>query len=184
MPNLIPTGSVADRIHYIRGLKVMVDDDLARVYGVTTKRLNQQVHRNKERFPRDFMFQLTHEETNSLRLQSATFKITGRGQYRKYRPYVFTEHGAVMVSAVLRTSTAIEASIQIARAFVQLRQILAGNVALAGKLKELESKLTVHDHQIVAIFQAIRELIAYSGPFRTSIRDSERDSGAFRTRLP
>src|SRR5580698_9461059 len=102
--NFLPL-AIQKRIYFIRGHKVMIDEDLAIVYGVTTKRLNQQVHRNRERFPENFMFQLTGPEASALRLQNATLN-KGRGMHRKYQPYVFTEHGAIMVSAVLKTKIA------------------------------------------------------------------------------
>ena len=165
----IANRNLSNRIHFIRGHKVMLDHDLAEVYGVTTKRLNQQVQRNKERFPDDFMFQLTAIEVDSLRLQSATLKPTLRGKHRKYRPYAFTEHGAVMVSAVLRTTVAIQASIEIARAFVRLRQILSEHKELTQKLKELESRITVHDDHLAAIFKAIRDLMDPPTPRKRKI---------------
>src|SRR5690242_6521283 len=124
---------IASRIFLVRGHKVMVDQDLAKVYGVSTKRLNQQVQRNLKRFPSDFMFRVTPEEADSLRLHFATLDRPGRGQHRKYRPYVFTEHGAVMVSAILKTPVAIEASIYIARAFNDLRRLLGSHRELAEK---------------------------------------------------
>lgn len=150
---------LSDRIHLFRGHKVMLDFDLAKVYGVTTKRLNQQVQRNEERFPEDFMFQLTVDEADSLRLQFATLKPKARGGHRKYLPYAFTEHGAVMVSAVLRTPIAIQASIQIARAFVKLRELVSTQKELAKKIYALERKTEFHDLQIHEIFDAIRALM-------------------------
>lgn len=142
----------------IRGQKVMLDEDLAAVYGVTTKRLNEQVRRNKDRFPEDFMFQLTKAEHDALRSQIATSKV-GRGG-RRYRPYAFTEHGAVMLASVLNTSIAVQASIHVVRAFIRLREMLAGNAELARKLDQLERKYAQHDVQIQAIFDAIRKLMA------------------------
>ena len=135
----------------------MLDVDLAGIYGVSTKRLNQQVQRNKKRFPDDFAFQLTSQEAESLRLQFATSN-KGRGG-RRYFPFVFTEHGTVMLSAVLHTPTAIEASIQIARAFVRLREMISAHKELAAKLGELERKVEGHDEHIQSLFDAIRELM-------------------------
>lgn len=157
MKSLLPLDSIERRIYLLRGHKVMLDTDLAQIYGVSTKRLNQQVSRNKKRFPTDFMFQLTARETQSLRLQSATSKA-GRGG-RRYAPYAFTEHGAVMLSSVLNTPVAIEASVQIARAFVKLREMVSAHKALARKLEELERRVSHHDEHLQSIFDAIRELM-------------------------
>jgi hypothetical protein len=150
---------ITNRIFLIRGHKVMVDEDLARIYGVTTKRLNQQVYRNLQRFPSDFMFQLTQEEADALRLHFATLNRRGRGRHRKYLPYVFTEHGAVMVSAVLKTSVAIQASIHIARAFSELRRLLGSHRELAQKLEQLERR---YDSQFKEVFDAIRQLMQHT----------------------
>ncbi|HAM35374.1 MAG TPA: DNA-binding protein [Elusimicrobia bacterium] len=158
MKHLIPADHIEQKIHLLRGHRVMLDSDLALIYGVTTKRLNQQVYRNKERFPADFMFRLTPEERDSLRLQIATLK-TGRGQHQKYLPYAFTEHGAVMLSAVLRTPIAVSASIQIVRAFNRLRQMALAHKDLAVALAELARRVTGHDEQFQAVFDAIRELM-------------------------
>lgn len=128
---------VEQNILLIRGHRVMLDADLAKLYGVTTKRLNEQVQRNKKRFPSDFMFQLTLEDVERLRSQFATLK-TGRGQHRKYRPYVFTEQGVAMLSSVLHSERAIQVNIAIMRAFVQLREMIGSNKGLARRLNELE----------------------------------------------
>ena len=171
--HLIPIDQVERRIYFIRGQRVMLDSDLAKIYGVSTKRLNEQVSRNRKRFPEDFMFQLTKEEADSLRLQNATLEEwlrshfatldRGRGKYRKYLPFVFSEHGTVMLSAVLHTPIAIEASIQIARAFVRLREMVASNKKLTHKLAELERKLEhklgIHDKHIRSLFEAINQLM-------------------------
>ncbi len=141
------------RILLVRGHNVMLDSDLAELYRVSTKRLNEQVRRNHERFPEDFMFQLTSKE--ALRSQSATSK-RGRGG-RRYRPYAFTEHGAVMLASVLNSAVAVQASIQVVRAFIRLREILASHKELARKLAELERK---YDKQFKVVFDAIRELMA------------------------
>ncbi|MBI4209085.1 MAG: ORF6N domain-containing protein [Deltaproteobacteria bacterium] len=158
MTQMIPSKHIEELILLIRGQKVLLDENLARLYGVTTARLNQQVKRNSERFPEDFMLQLTEEEFKSLMLQNATSK-KGRGGRRK-RPYAFTEHGAIMLASVLNSPTAIRASIQVVRAFVQLREILATHKDLGRKLEELESKLGGHDAAIRNIFQTIRQLLA------------------------
>ncbi len=154
MNKLVLFKNIGNRIYFIRNHRVMIDEDLADVYGVSTKRLNQQVHRNLRRFPPDFMFQLTPREAEFLRLQNATSK-RGRGG-RRFLPYVFTEHGAIMVSAVLNTSVAITASIQIARAFVKIRELLATHKDLARKLEDLEKK---YDTKFKVVFNALRELM-------------------------
>ncbi len=166
MKSLVPVEHIEQRIYLMHGLKVMLDADLARIYGVTTKRLNQQVRRNLKRFPQDFMFQLTKEEADSLRLQNATLNSIGRGRHRKYRPYVFTEYGAVMLSSVLSTRIAVEASVQIARAFVKLRELLNTHRELAAKLEAIERRLSSHDaelgeqaDQLRAVFKAIHRLM-------------------------
>ena|ERR1019366_2095753 len=132
----------------------MLDSDLAKIYGVSTKRLNQQVQRNLRRFPVDFMFRLSAVEAESLRLHNATSKAKRGG--RRFLPFVFTEHGAIMVSAILQTTTAIEASIQIARAFNKLRELLTTHKELAKKLEELEKR---YDSQFKVVFDAIRKLM-------------------------
>ena len=116
------------------------DADLAALYDVPTKRLNEQVRRNAERFPGDFMFALSQEEWDALRSQFATLK-TGRGQHRKYLPFAFTEHGAIMAATVLNSPRAVEVSIYVVRAFVQLRELLAGHKELAKRLNELETRM-------------------------------------------
>ena len=152
----IPDERIADAILLVRGQKVMLDSDLASLYGVTTKRLNQQVKRNIEWFPADFMFQLTAEENEALRLQIATLK-GGRGQHRKYPPYVFTEHGAIMAASVLNSPRAIQVSVHVVRAFVRLREVLATHKDLARKLEDLEKK---YDAQFRVVFDAFRQLMA------------------------
>jgi hypothetical protein len=152
----IPDERIAAAILLARGQKVILDSDLAGLYGVTTKRLNQQVKRNHERFPADFVFQLNAEEHEALRLQIATLK-SGRGEHRKYPPYVFTEHGAIMAASVLNSPRAIQVSVHVVRAFVRLREVLATHKDLARKLEELEKK---YDAQFSAVFDAIRQLMA------------------------
>jgi len=142
----IPLQKVESLIFALRGMKVILDSDLAGIYGTETKRLNEQVKRNSERFPADFCFKLTQEEwrnVESLRSQNATLK-KGRGRHRKYFPYVFTEHGAIMAANVLKTKRAVQMSIFVVRAFVRLREIAFANRELAEKLKELEQKVGKH----------------------------------------
>jgi hypothetical protein len=148
---------IAAKILEIRGKKVMLDKDLANLYDVPVKVLNQAVKRNIKRFPYDFMFQLTEEEVSSSRSQSVTLK---QGQNIKYLPYVFTEQGVAMLSSVLRSDSAIRINIAIMRAFVKLRQILATHKELAHKLEELERKIGKHDEAILEIFGVIRRLMA------------------------
>jgi len=155
---LIATETIEAKILLIRGQKVMLDADLAELYGVETRAFNQAVKRNAERFPEDFMFQLTLEEYASLRSQFVTLK-TGRGQHRKYMPYAFTEHGALMLGNVLKSERAVEVSLMVVRAFVRLRELIAGHKELAQKLNQLERKVGAHDRAIAEIISAIRELM-------------------------
>lgn len=141
----------------VRGHRVMLDADLAELYGVPTKRLNEQVRRNVERFPGDFAFQLTAEEAGALRSQIATSN-RGRGG-RRHLPYVFTEHGAIMAATILNSRRAVEASLWVVRAFVRLRQAVAGHKELTHKLLELERRVGTHDEAISAVVAAIRELM-------------------------
>jgi len=152
---------IENRILCIREQRVILDFHLAELYGVSTKVLNQAVRRNIMRFPADFMFQLTAEEYDSLRSQFVTLE-SGRGKHRKYRPYAFTEHGAVMAANVLKSRRAIQASIYVVRAFVKLKQFTASYRELAQKLDELEHNIATHDKAICSLFDAIRKLI--SGP--------------------
>ena len=161
---LIPQEVIEQKILIIRKHKVMIDTDLAKLYGVTTKRLNEQVRRNLKRFPEDFMFQLTWLEAHSLRSQFATLndikeKASKRGRHIKYLPYVFTEQGVAMLSSVLNSERAIQVNIAIIRTFVKLRQILSTHKELSLKLKELEEKAARHDTDIHVIFEAIRQLM-------------------------
>ena len=150
--------SVESRILVLREQKVILDTDLAELYGVPVKRLNEQVKRNQERFPSDFMFRLTAEENEALRSQNATSKM-GRGG-RRYAPYAFTEHGAIMAATVQNSERAVEMSVFVVRAFVRLREMLATNQQLAGKIDELEQRLDTHDASIQELIEAIRELMA------------------------
>ena len=149
---------IQQAILLIRGKRVMLDADLAKLYGVSTKRLNEQVKRNRDRFPQDFMFQLNPEEAEVLRSQNATSK-EGRGG-RRYLPFAFTEHGAIMLASVLNTPRAIEVSVFVIRAFARLREILATHRSLANKLAELEGKIETHDEAIRSLVSAIRQLMA------------------------
>ena len=154
MAQAILTEQIERKIYLIRGHKVMLDSDLAELYEVPTKVFNQAVRRNIERFPEDFMFKLSWEETEEFsRSQIVTLK---QGQNIKYRPHVFTEQGVAMLSSVLHSKRAMQVSIAIMRAFVKLRQILATHRELAQKLAELERKLQGQDNQIQSIFEAIR----------------------------
>lgn len=171
-PAPVPVQDITRAILVLRGHKVLLDAELAALYGVTTKRLNEQVKRNADRFPEDFMFQLTPAEGAALRSQNATLK-PGRGQHRKYAPYAFTEHGAIMAATVLNSSRAVEMSIYVVRAFVQLRELLGSSRELAQRFAQLEArldkKLTEHDAAIAAILSAIRELMNPPAPKRRSI---------------
>ena len=154
MNDLIPQEVVEKRIYLIRRQKVMIDRDLAELYGVETKILNRAVKRNIDRFPEDFMFQLSKEEYDLLlRYQIGTLK---RGQHRKYLPYAFTENGVAMLSSVLNSKRAIHVNIQIMRTFTKLRKMLASNAQLARKLKALEKK---YDEQFKVVFEAIYSLM-------------------------
>ena len=153
--DLIPSERIEKAIYLIRGEKVMLDRDLASLYGVETKVLNRAVKRNLRRFPLDFMFQLTAEEADLLRCQIGTSN-KGRGG-RRYLPYVFTEQGVAMLSSVLNSERSILVNIEIMRAFVKLRQLLASNAELSRQLAELESK---YDKQFKVVFDAIRQLMA------------------------
>jgi len=154
----VPVEHIAQSILILRGQRVLLDTDLAELYEVSTKRLNQQVRRNLERFPSDFMFQLTEEELLALRLQNVTLK-KGRGQHRKYRPYAFTEHGAIMAATILNSDRAVAVSVFVVRAFVKLREVLASNKELLQKFESLERKLETHDQTIVGILKQIRQLM-------------------------
>lgn len=170
--SLVAVEHIARSILVLRGQKVLLDAELAALYGVNTKRFNEQVRRNRERFPTDFMFRLTTEELTALRSQNATLK-PGRGQHRKYLPYAFTEHGAIMAATVLNSPRAVEMSVYVVRAFVRLRELLTSNKELARRLRELEAridkKLATHDQAIAAILSAIRELMSSPAPKRRSI---------------
>lgn len=174
---------VENRILTIRGQKVLLDTDIAELYGVSVKRLNQQVKRNLDRFPRDFAFRLNHQEFTSLRSQFVTSK-EGRGG-RRYLPLVFTEHGAIMAATVLNSKRAIAMSVFVVRAFVRLREILAGNQELADKIAELERRVDSHDEAIQQIIAAIKKLMQPTGaaPKQIGFRpDEERKPKSLRAR--
>lgn len=180
---------IISQIYFVRGRKVMLDSDLARIYGVTTARLNQQVRRNSDRFPADFMFQMTYEEAGNLMLQIATSsskaidnadgfgldsknELAGWGGRRKI-PFVFTEHGSLMLASVLNSRVAIKASIYVVRAFVRLREVLAMHQELAARIDDLEKrafdKLDEHSEQLIMVFQALRDLIHQKNEPRTPV---------------
>ncbi len=149
---LIPAEAIEHRIYLLRNHKVMLDRDLAQLYGVDTRVLNQAVKRNRTRFPEDFMFQLTPKETQNLRSQIVTSRWGGR----RYLPYAFTEQGVAMLSSVLKSKRAIQVNIAIMRTFVRLRQILATHKELARKLEELEQK---YEAQFKEVFEVIQQLM-------------------------
>lgn len=154
---IIRVEQVEQRILLIRGQKVIVDADLAQFYGVTTKRLNEQVKRNKNRFPEDFIFQLTAGEKAEL---VANCDHLVRLKFSPSLPNAFTEHGAIMAAGILNSERAVELSVFVVRAFVRLREVLASNKELAVKLAELERRLESHDESIQALVEAIRQLMA------------------------
>jgi phage regulator Rha-like protein len=149
---------IASLIYLIRGKRVMLDSDLAELYGVETKQLNRAVKRNLDRFPEDFMFQLSDQELMNLRCQSGTSK-TQRGG-RRYVPYAFTEQGVAMLSSVLQSKEAAMINIQIIRAFVAMREVISSHIELARKLEQLEYRLGQHDDEIASMFEAIKQLMA------------------------
>lgn len=156
---------IESRIVLLRGQRVLLDEDLAMLYGVEVRSLNQAVRRNKDRFPVDFMFTLSAEESAALRSQTVILE-SGRGKHRKYAQHAFTEQGVAMLSSVLRSSRAVLVNIEIMRTFVRLRQILASNVELARKLAEMESR---YDARFKIVFEAIRDLMSPSPRPKRSI---------------
>jgi len=155
---VVPREIIEDMIYIIRGQKVMLDSELATLYGVKTKVLIQAVKRNKNRFPGDFMFQLTKEESKSLRSQFVTLK-PGRGHHRKYLPYAFTEQGVAMLSSVLNSERAIKVNIAIMRTFIKLRQMISTHKEMRRKIEEMEKK---YDKQFKIVFTALKELLDHS----------------------
>jgi phage regulator Rha-like protein len=160
----IPVGS---RILILRHQRVILDSDLAELYGVTVKRLNEQIKRNRDRFPTDFMFRLTPQEDQILRSQIVTSSKKHGG--RRYLPYAFTEHGAIMAATVLNSRRAVEMSVFVVRAFVRMREMLAKNRQLAAKINELDRRLETHDTAIQDIIEAIKELMVPEGPSKRKI---------------
>ena len=173
--------NVEGAIHLIRGQRVMLDSDLAAIYGVTTKRLNEQLRRNCLRFPSDFAFQLTTEEFTNLKSQIATSSFHGG---RRYRPWVFTEHGALMLASVLNSEIAVQASVRVVRAFVRLREMVAANAQLAVKLEELERRFDSHDDAIANLFATLKQLLEPpEAPKRREIGfHVQEEAGRFRVR--
>src|SRR5882762_7047396 len=157
--------SIESAIYSLRGQRVMLDSDQAFIYGVTTKRLNEQLKRNRPRFPDDFAFQLTVQEFGTLKSQIATSSLrsqfvtsTSHGGKRKL-PWVFTEHGALMLASVLNSAIAVQASLRVVRAFVRLREMVAANAQLAAKLEELERRFDSHDEAIANLFATLKRLL-------------------------
>ena len=155
-PSVVIADRVERRILAIRGQRVLLDSHLAELYGVSVGRLNEQVTRNPDRFPDDFMFRLTPAEFQSLRSQIAILEMAGRGRHSKYLPRVFTEQGVAMLSSVLRSERAVLVNIEIMRAFVRMRELMATHRDLAEKLERLEKK---YDVQFKVVFDAIRQLM-------------------------
>jgi hypothetical protein len=154
--SVVPVGKIENRILLIRDEKVIIDADLAEFYGVPTKRLNEQVKRNKDRFPDDFMFQLYSDEKAEV---VANCDHLENLKYSRVLPYAFTEHGATMAAGVLNTSRAIEVSVFIVRAFVNLRQMVAGHKDLQRKIAQIERRLTDHDEKIIELVNLIKQLL-------------------------
>jgi hypothetical protein len=167
-------------IHLIRGRRVMLDSDLAAIYEVTTKRLNEQLKRNRSRFPADFAFRLNSQEFVNLKSQIATSRSHGG---KRKLPWVFTEHGAIMLASVLNSDIAIHASVQVVRAFVRLREMVAGSATLAAKFAELERRLDSHDESIANLFRVIRQLLTPSQKAKREIGFHVREgNGEYRVR--
>jgi hypothetical protein len=155
---ITPSYQITPLIRFIREQRVILDSDLAALYGVPTKRLNEQLRRNRQRFPADFAFQLTAEDWTALRSQIATLK-TSRGAHRKYAPYAFTEHGALMAANVLNSPRAVAMSVYVIRAFVKMREDLAANAAILKRLAEIDKTLLLHDGALRDIYQKLRPLL-------------------------
>ena len=153
---MVPVAKIEQRILLIRGEKVIVDADLAEFYGVPTKRLNEQVKRNRDRFPDDFMFQLSVEEKSEV---VANCDHLSKLKYSSFLPYVFTEHGAIMAASILNSRRAVEVSVFIVRAFVKLRRMIAENKELSRRIVQIERHLAEHDNQIMELVKAIKQLL-------------------------
>lgn len=151
----LPDIYIVNKVLLIREKRVMIDRDIAELYGVTTKRINEAVKRNKERFPEDFMFQLSKEEHEILRSQIATSSWGGS----RYAPYAFTEHGVLMLANVLKSEQAIEMSLQIIRVFVQMRELALTHKDVLVKLLKIEKKITEHDEDLKVLFDAVKEML-------------------------
>lgn len=177
MNDVTPTELIQSRILVLRGQRVMIDADLAALYGVPTKRLNEQVRRNARKFPEDFVFRLTREEAETIqRSRSQNTAIptasnrsqnaTGSQKHRdpRFLPYAFTEHGAVQAANILNSDAATDMSVQVVRAFIRLRQLIVNHKALSAKLSELDARVGAHDEQLSAIVQAIRQLATPARP--------------------
>lgn len=155
--DVVPLEMIQSHIRVIRGVRVMLDADLAALYGVPTKRLNEQVKRNARRFPEDFRFRLTPEELADLR---SHFAISSRGHGgRRFLPYAFTEHGAIQAANILNSEAATRMSVAVVRAFVRLRQLVVNHKAIAAKLAELDARVGAHDEQLAALVEAVRLLM-------------------------
>jgi hypothetical protein len=155
----LSTDNIVPLIHTIRGQRVILASDLARLYGTTAKRLNEQVKRNKQRFPSDFMFQLTATEVDEIQNPRSQIATLESGKNIKYRPYAFTEHGALMAAGVLSSDKAVAMSIYIIRAFVQQREAISANAAILKRLAEIDKTLMVHDSALRDIYQKIMPLL-------------------------
>ena len=180
---IIRIEAVVSKIINLRGERVILDRDLAEMYAVETKQLKRAVRRNIDRFPNDFMFQLSNEEYRSLRRQFGTLK---RGAHSKYPPMAFTEQGVAMLSSVLNSQHAIEVNIAIMRAFVHLRKMILSHKELAKKLQEIEHHIKDHDEKIQAIFEAIQQLITLPGKSQKKIgftaKEAQKSYGKKRTK--
>ena len=168
-PRQLPVVSVAERIVEVRGLRVILDADLAAVYGVETRALNQAVKRNERRFPGDFMFRLTPDEAAEVQRSRSQTVILKRGQNVKHQPLAFTEHGAIMAASVLNSERAAEMSVFVVRAFVQLRDFARTNVELAKQFAILERRVSGHDEALKQVFAAVRQLLRPSVKPRSPI---------------
>ena len=165
---IVPVERITHSILIVRGQRVLLDSELAALYDVTTKALNQAVKRNAERFPEDFMFRLSRTEAEALNRSQS---VTGSQKHRdpRFPPFAFTEHGAIMAATILNSSRAVEMSLYVVRAFVKLRELLVSNQELARRLDELERKLAMHDQAITGILKTIRELMNPPEPKRRGI---------------
>ena len=154
--SIVPVGKIQNRILLIRGEKVIIDADLAEFYGVPTKRLNEQVKRNKDRFPEDFLFQLSAKEKAEV---VANCDHLSKLKYSKTLPFAFTEHGAIMAASVLNSKRAVEVSVFIVRAFIKLRRMISGHKELARKISQMETRLADHDEQLLSLVKAIKHIL-------------------------